>query len=706
MTAVPANLRRDEGGHEQERTSNAEGRAGPLVDLMVIDMASVVAGPAGARYLADFGAEVIKVEGPAGDPARRLGWSLGEDDSFFWKIVARNKKCVTLDLKSSADREAMLELVDSADALVESFRPGTLERLGLDPELLLRRNPRLAILRVTGFGQDGPYSRRPGFATVVEGLTGYAALSGDVGGPPLLPPIALTDELSGIAGAFALMAALWSARRTGIGQVVDVNLAETLLQVMGPLVPAFAHLDYEQPRMGSGLPWTVPRGTYECADGKWVALSASADSAAARLIEAVGLGDDARFSSFRGRMQHREELEGHVRAWIAPRSRQEVLDYFEDRDVAAAPVNTMGEVFADEHFAHRQSFVTVDGIVMPSLIARFSRTPGRIRHAGRPPGADQALVGAYRDRALSARQRIQSGKRAQSQARLSPAEIPLDWLDTFGASLDHPEGIAVTPRGVLYVGGEAGQVYRVDQDGAATEVASTGGFNLGLAADSVGRLYVCDSATRVVWQVDPADGASELFAQGTREHPMRAPNWGAFDAYGNYYVTDSGDWGGLNGVIWVVRPGKEVEIWCEQSKASPNGCALSADGRRLYVVESYPSAIVEIPISLHGSAGERTVLQELGEVVPNGVAVTREDELVIACYRPDAILLWSRSRGLQTLVHDPRGVVLAAPTNIAFVGAELDVFMVPNLGRRYLTRGRLGVNGLPLHYPTPEQLGG
>ena len=285
-----------------------------LSDLRIIDMATIVAGPAAAKYLGDYGADVIKVESPSGDSARRLGWALDdEDDSFFWKIIGRNKKCVAIDLKSEAGLKQMLQLIDSADVLIENFRPGTLERLGLGPEVLLERNPRLVVLRVTGFGQSGPYAGRPGFATVVEALTGYAALSGEPEGQPLLPPIAITDEISGLAGAFAVMTALWYARRTGRGQVVDVNLAETLLQLMGPLVPAFAHLGYEQPRMGSSLPWTVPRGTYQCSDGQWVAISASADSVAARLLSAIGLAGDKRFATFRDRMANQEVLEDYVR---------------------------------------------------------------------------------------------------------------------------------------------------------------------------------------------------------------------------------------------------------------------------------------------------------------------------------------------------------------------------------------------------------
>jgi len=373
-----------------------------LSDLRIVDMATIVAGPAAAKYLGDYGAEVIKVESPSGDSARRLGWALDDDDdSFFWKIIGRNKKCVAIDIKSEVGREQMLQLTDSADVLVENFRPGTLERLGLGPGLLLERNPRLVVLQVTGFGQTGPYAGRPGFATVVEALTGYAALSGEPDGQPLLPPIAITDEVAGLAGAFAVMTALWYARRTGHGQIVDVNLAETLLQLMGPLVPAFAHLGYQQPRMGSSLPWTVPRGTYQCSDGQWVAISASADSVAARLLNAVGLAGDKRFTTFRDRMANQEVLEDYVRSWVGERTSREVIGRLQDLDAAVAPLYTMRDVFADAHFQERQVMIEVDGIVMQNVIARFSATPGKVRHAGRRYAADQELVGQELGRANS-----------------------------------------------------------------------------------------------------------------------------------------------------------------------------------------------------------------------------------------------------------------------------------------------------------------
>ncbi|HZM30673.1 MAG TPA: CoA transferase, partial [Acidimicrobiales bacterium] len=207
--------------------------AGPLVGLRVLDLATVVAGPGAARYLADFGADVLKIERPGGgDSTRTLGLPDPRDGtSAYWKVLARNKRCATLDLKSDEGREAVLRLVEDAHVLVENFRPGVLERLRLPPEVLLARNPRLVICRVTAFGQDGPYAHRPGFATLAEAMSGFAAINGEAEGGPLLPPIALTDEVTALAAAFSIMVALHS----GVGQVVDVTLLESLLQCMGPL---------------------------------------------------------------------------------------------------------------------------------------------------------------------------------------------------------------------------------------------------------------------------------------------------------------------------------------------------------------------------------------------------------------------------------------------------------------------------------------
>ena len=360
-----------------------------LEGLRVIDVATVFAGPGAARHLGDFGADVIKVEAPAGDGVRRMGWFPPEGgDSYTWKLLGRNKRAVVLDLKTDFGRDALLALVDDADVFIENFRPGTLERLGLGPQVLIGRNPRLVVLRVTGFGQDGPYASRPGFATMAEAMSGFAAINGEPDGGPLLPPIALTDEVTAVAGAFAVMVALRERDRSGLGQVIDANLLESMLQMMSALPSAAAHLGYEQPRLGSGIPYSVPRGTYQCADGRWVAISTSAESVAHRVLTLLGVDSDPRFATFESRAGHREELDAIVRAWVGARSSDDVMNAFEQAQAAVAPVYTMAEVLADPHVRTRNVFVEVDGVVMQGPIARLSRTPGEVRWAGRALGAD------------------------------------------------------------------------------------------------------------------------------------------------------------------------------------------------------------------------------------------------------------------------------------------------------------------------------
>ena len=359
---------------------------GPLAGIRVLDLATVIAGPGAARYLADFGADVLKIERPGtGDSTRTMGMPDPADGvALYWKLVARNKRCATLDLKSDAGRDALLDLVEGAHVLVENFRPGTLERLGLGPGVLLERNPRLVILRVTGFGQDGPYAGRAGFATIAEAMSGFAALNGEPDGGPLLPPIALTDEVTALVGAFATMVALWS----GAGQVVDVNLLESLFQCMGPLPAAFASTGYLQPRLGSGIPYSVPRGTWRCRDGRWVAVSTSAESVARRVMELIGFGDRADLQTFNGRIAAREEVDARMADWCGARTLDEVLRAFEEAEAAAAPVYDMADIAADPHYAARGAIADVGGVAMQGLVARLSATPGALRWPGRALGAD------------------------------------------------------------------------------------------------------------------------------------------------------------------------------------------------------------------------------------------------------------------------------------------------------------------------------
>lgn len=367
-------------------TDRAPAAAGPLADLRVVDLSTVVAGPGCARYLADFGADVVKVERPGGgDTTRSMGWIDPRDGvTLWWKLAGRNKRTIVLDLKEPEDLTVMRRLLASADVLVENFRPGTLERLGLGPDVLLADNPGLVITRVSGFGQDGPYAQRPGFATLAEALSGFAAINGEPDGAPLLPPIALTDEVTGLAAAFATMVALHS----GVGQVVDVNLLESLVQIMGPLLSVWHTRGELQPRLGSGIPYTVPRGTYRCSDGGWVAISTSANSVALRVMELIGVGDDARFATFAGRVEHRDEVEAAVSRWCAERPLDEVLKAFEDAQAAAAPVYSMADLSEDPHARAREIVAELDGTRMQGLVAHLSATPGSLRWAGRPLDAD------------------------------------------------------------------------------------------------------------------------------------------------------------------------------------------------------------------------------------------------------------------------------------------------------------------------------
>ena len=365
-------------------------RQGPLHDVRVIDIASVLAGPGCARHLADFGADVIKVErAGVGDTARNLGWRDTADDvTYFFKVANRNKRFVELDFTDDGDRERLLQLVSSAQILVENMRPGKLEALGLGPDVLLERNPKLVIVRVTAFGQTGPYKDRPGFATLAEAMSGFAALNGSEDGPPTLPPVALTDEVTALAGAFAAMVALHS----GVGQVVDVNLVESLLQMMGPLPSLWLKGGELQPRLGSGLPYSVPRGAYLTKDERWIAVSTSADTVAARVMTLIGLGGDPRVAKTIDRMKHRALVEERMSAWVAERTLAEALTDFEAADAAAAAVYDMSDLAEDPHAIDREIFIEADGFPMQGLLARLSETPGEVRWPGRTLGADTEAV--------------------------------------------------------------------------------------------------------------------------------------------------------------------------------------------------------------------------------------------------------------------------------------------------------------------------
>jgi crotonobetainyl-CoA:carnitine CoA-transferase CaiB-like acyl-CoA transferase len=373
---------------------------GPLAGLRVLDLSIVVAGPMIARNLGDMGAEVIKVEHPVdGDPSRRMGWQV-DGVSLWWKTLSRNKLPVTLNLSDPRGAELCLRLVEHCDVVVESFRPGTLERWGLGPDVLLDRHPGVVLVRVSGFGQTGPYAQRPGFGTLAEAMSGYAGTQGVEGDAPQLPAVPLADQTAGSWGTTAALAALFHRERTGQGQVVDVSLFEPLLAMLEPLPALYQLTGEESPRLGNRMPFVAPRGAYRTADDRWIGLSGTAPAAARRMLEVIGgqaLADDPRFVDNAARVAHGEELDAVIAAWVRGRTLAEAMAAFEAAQAAAAPVYRMADAFADPHFAARQSVVHVADeelgtIAMGGVVPRFSATPGAVRWAGRTAGSANTAV--------------------------------------------------------------------------------------------------------------------------------------------------------------------------------------------------------------------------------------------------------------------------------------------------------------------------
>jgi crotonobetainyl-CoA:carnitine CoA-transferase CaiB-like acyl-CoA transferase len=372
----------------------------PLDGIRVVEAATLFAAPLAGMLLGDFGAELIKVEHPdRPDPARGHGPSK-EGIGLWFKTLARNKRLVTINLSTPEGADLFLQLAERSDVVLENFRPGTLERWGLGWNELAATNPGLVLARVSGFGQTGPYARRPGFGTLAEAMSGFAALNGEPDGPPLLPPLALADGVAGLASAFAILVALRAREQTGRGQVVDTSLIEPLLTLLGPQLTAYDLLGSLQPRTGNRSSHNAPRNVYRAADGAWVAVSASADSVAARVLRLVGRPDLAEqpwFATGSGRAAHVEEIDAAVAAWIADRDRDVVLAEFEAAEAAIAPVYDARDILADPHLAAIEAIRSLEDedlgpIRMTNVVSRLSETRGEIEHAGGSHGQDTASV--------------------------------------------------------------------------------------------------------------------------------------------------------------------------------------------------------------------------------------------------------------------------------------------------------------------------
>jgi crotonobetainyl-CoA:carnitine CoA-transferase CaiB-like acyl-CoA transferase len=361
----------------------------PLEGIKVLDCARLVAGGCIGTLLGDFGAEVVKIEAPGkGDPLR--GWAV-EKKEFWWKVYARNKKSMTLNLSVQEGRDILLEMIPHFDVMIEGFVPGKLESWGLSPEVLLKLNPGLVLVRASGWGQTGPYSSRPGFGTLIESMSGFAHMTGMPEGPPTLPPLPLADMTTALYGTSATMFALFSRERHGgKGQVIDLSIYESMISILGPAAAEYQHCGVIQQRRGNRAPTNAPRNTYQSADGKWIAMSAATQSMAEKTMRAIGrpeMIDDPRFKTNEQRIINVEALDEAIQGEISKFSQADMLERFHQAGVTAAPVYDIEQLLADEHVQKREVIVEVPDhdlgtVKMHNIIPRLSGTPGQIRSTG------------------------------------------------------------------------------------------------------------------------------------------------------------------------------------------------------------------------------------------------------------------------------------------------------------------------------------
>lgn len=364
----------------------------PLAGLRVIDAGQVVAGPLVGQILGDFGAEVIKIEHPQGGDPYRLYTPAKNDIRLGWLSMARNKRSVTLNLQTREGVELLRELAADADVVIESFKPSTSDRLGLSYDDFAAVNPRIIVVQISGFGQTGPYRDRPGFGTLAEAMSGFAEINGDDGGAPLLPQFPLADSIAALYAVVGVLTAIYERDivGSGVGQLVDVSLIEPLFSVLGPIATVYDQLGEKPKRLGSRNPANAPRNLYKTKDGGYIAIAASVQDMARRCFEAVGqpeLIDDPRYSTAAARVEHVEEVDGIVGAWVSERTRDEALDVLAQYEVAAAPVFDIVDLCEDPHvlardMIHTAHHETLGAVRMHGVVPRLSRTPGSIRSVG------------------------------------------------------------------------------------------------------------------------------------------------------------------------------------------------------------------------------------------------------------------------------------------------------------------------------------
>ena len=372
---------------------------GPLSGYRVIELGQLLAGPFAGCLLGYFGAEVIKVEPPeGGDPIRR--WrELKDGTSLWWRSLARNKKSVTINLKSDKGVALVKQLINGADVVIENFRPGVVERWGLGPDEFKQTNPGLVYARISGYGQDGPYSEKAGFASVCEGLSGFRYVNGHPGEAPVRPNLSIGDTISGIHAALGISLALLEQKQSGKGQVVDVALYESMFNLMEAVVPEYDGAGVIREPSGSTVTGIVPTNTYRCSDGKYVVIGGNGDSIFQRLMQAAGhpeMAEDPRLASNPGRVEHEAEIDRALAEWCLKNSSVHILEILDESRVPAGPIYNVEDMINDEHFNQRKLFeeVEINGkpLKIPAILPRLDKTPGATRWPGPELGSHNEEV--------------------------------------------------------------------------------------------------------------------------------------------------------------------------------------------------------------------------------------------------------------------------------------------------------------------------
>jgi len=373
---------------------------GPLVGLRVVELGMIFAGPLVCSLLSDLGADVIKVEHPDGDDVRLTG-KFKHGKGVWWAVTARNKRMTSINVSIPEGADIVRKIIGTADVFVENFRPGRMKQWGLDYETLSKINKGLVMLHISGYGQTGPYSRRPGMGTLAEAFSGFAFITGEKDGPPTLPSVPIADGVASITGAYAILAALLNREKTGKGDEIDISLYEPLMSILGSMIIDYDQLGHITSRRGNRSTWTVPRNAYRTKDGKWVAVSSAANSIAPRLFRAVGRPDwaeDPTLATNPQRFKRVDEIDDGIAEWIRKHDQAFVLEHFHKADVVAGPINDVAAIFEDPQVKHRGTLREIEDpdlgkVRLQNIVPKFTRNPGAIRWLGKQRiGVDTAEV--------------------------------------------------------------------------------------------------------------------------------------------------------------------------------------------------------------------------------------------------------------------------------------------------------------------------